>query len=502
MAQNMKHGWTLVCGKKLGSIERKFREGFGILGCVLALVVCQKAQAQDATVAWTTIHQTMDGFGGEDWIWATDLTAPQAGMFFSSTSGIGLQIIRTSNQFDGSIPDLTTLQGAAASGAQIELGLQSPPCTLKWSYVENGEACVADFAGYYVAGSAFFDGTASSNGTCLTATQPLSTSYAAWAAYIVNYVNTLAARVGSHVAFVDVQNEASFAKSNLGSCVLNAAAYDAFIGGYLGPAFASASWNSTQQTSPLIMMTSYDDWFQYTDWASQCLNDPVCAPYVSIVAAHAYDTYAPTAFPAGTESGRHLWVSEVDPKTATPYDSTMTSGLIMAKSIHNFMLINASGYEWWELAYPSSQGNYGITDASNNYAPAKRYYVEGQWSKFIRPGWVRIDTGNGNPQGGVYVTAFKDTSTGSFTIVAVNSNTSGSSQSFRLNGFPSVSSVTPYTTSPTENLAAQSSVNASGGSFTFSLPAQSVTTFVGTAGSSSVAGNTVAPPTALKVAVQ
>jgi glucuronoarabinoxylan endo-1,4-beta-xylanase len=53
-------------------------------------------------------------------------------------------------------------------------------------------------------------------------------------------------------------------------------------------------------------------------------------------------------------------------------------------------------------------------------------------------------------------------------------------QTFSLNGF-STNAVTPWITSASLSLAAQAPVSVSGSSFTYTLPASSVTTFYGTA---------------------
>jgi len=443
----------------------------------------------------------MDGFGGQTWVYADSLTPAQAQLFFSSSSGIGLQYVRTANTYNGVQPDLVTLQNAGALGAKIELGLQSPPCTLKHSYVELGEACTDPSN----SSSAFYDGSLSSNGTCLTSSQSLATSYATWATYIVDYVNTLATSVGYPVSVLDVQNEPDNSPniSNLGACGLPASAYDTFIGTYLGPALAGASWNSTQGNAPKIMMASQADTFPYHDWASTCLNDTTCAQYVSIVSGHSLDN-AVSAFPSVSyNSGRHVWASETDPAESHPYDATMTNALGVAQNIHNYMANeNVSGYERWELAYDAVTNggyNFGLTDSSFN--PAKRYYVFGNWSKFIQTGWMRIDA-TANPQSGVYVTAFKDPGDTSFIIVAINTNGDTTSQTFTLSEFPTTTSVIAYVTSSTLSLAAQPSTGVSGSAFNYSLPAQSVATFVGTTSGSGTTAGPVAPPSGLKVSVQ
>jgi glucuronoarabinoxylan endo-1,4-beta-xylanase len=79
----------------------------------------------------------------------------------------------------------------------------------------------------------------------------------------------------------------------------------------------------------------------------------------------------------------------------------------------------------------------------------------------------------------VYVTAFQNTSSGTLVIVAVNTNGSNTSQSFSVTNAPPFSALTPYVTSASLSLSAQAAVSPSANEFTYTLPAESVTTFVG-----------------------
>ena len=165
------------------------------------------------------------------------------------------------------------------------------------------------------------------------------------------------------------------------------------------------------------------------------------------------------------------------------YDGSMSDALTWAQNMHSFLTVaNVSGIEWWELAYSTNPTyglpNGGFTDGSFN--PAKRFWAEGNWSRFVRSGWVRIGA-TASPQTGVFVTAFENPSSKAFAVVAVNSNAKSVSQQFVLNSL-SASSVTPYVTDPSNDLAAQPSASVSSGSFTSTLSASSVTTFVALAG--------------------
>jgi glucuronoarabinoxylan endo-1,4-beta-xylanase len=61
-------------------------------------------------------------------------------------------------------------------------------------------------------------------------------------------------------------------------------------------------------------------------------------------------------------------------------------------------------------------------------------------------------------------------------MVAINMGTKSVNQTFTIQN-DSVSSLTPYQTSASANMARLSAVNTASGTFTYTLPAQSITTF-------------------------
>jgi O-glycosyl hydrolase len=427
------------------------------------------------------------------------LTSSQAAQLFSPTTGIGLQYIR-SHDFGcpgtGScaitatnIPDLVTMQEAYADGAQIIVGID-PPANLQYSGTNGGAADP-------------------STGNCID-----SANWAAFATFTVQWIQFLNAN-SAPVSVLEVGNEPDDTWSSTGgtldACHWSASGLDSYIKGNLGPALASAGLSSVK-----IMMPSTSGWFS-PDYATTCLNDSACAPYVSIAASHGYDgagsvdgtgsqyCCATATAPPSSTSGKHVWMSEVnggfnyDSTSALwKWDSSMADALVWAHSIHDYLTVaNASAWLYWELldvcagiytggcingplndgfGYPTGSGQ---IPTSLNFG--SRYYAIGNWSKFVRSGYSRIDATT-NPQAGVYVTAFQNTSTGSLVIVAINNNSSSAGQTFAISNAPSFSTVTPYVTSASLHLAAQSAVSVSSQSFSYTLPASSVTTFVGLSG--------------------
>jgi len=449
-----------------------------LLGLLLVCLLATSAVAQSATVNWTTTYQTMDGWGASTGYFAinVNLNSSQADMFFSPTAGIGLEYIRTSNTPDGSMPDLPTLKLATTRGAKVILSMYGPPASM------------------------MSNGTFASQGGYL-----LPADYEAFATYIVNWIQTLESN-GIHVDVFSPANEPNT------QAKWTAETLDTFISQYLGPAFASAGLTTA------ITIAESDDWFK-TNFVSTCFNDPNCGQYVTIASGHGYGNgkldgtgvsycCATAAAPPSSVGSRRIWMTEVNggftKETSNDtnmwvYDPSITDAMVWAKNIHDFLTVaNASAWMYWNLAsYSPIEYNDGLTDY--NFNPAKRFFVVGNWSKYVRSGWIRIGA-TSNPASRIYVTAFKDPSSGNFAIVAVNENSSSTTLTFSLGGFPTVASVTPTLTSGSADLVDQAPVNISDASFSYSLPGTSVVTFHST--SSSVSTTKPPAPTSLTATVQ
>ena len=131
----------------------------------------------------------------------------------------------------------------------------------------------------------------------------------------------------------------------------------------------------------------------------------------------------------------------------------MTNGLYWALQIHDMLTIdqvNAWHY-WWLIPYPTD--NESLVDP--NGLPAKRMYVLGQFSRFVRPGYYRIGAAN---TGATFISAYKDPASGNFALVAINTNAADFTQTFNLAGFNCVR-VTPWITSANLSLASQPAIN-------------------------------------------
>jgi hypothetical protein len=196
--------------------------------------------------------------------------------------------------------------------------------------------------------------------------------------------------------------------------------------------------------------------------------------------------------------GKALWETEVS--SFDTFNGSITNAMYWATRIHLFLTVaQANAWHFWWLI-SANPDNEGLTDTSGN--PAKRMYVLGQFSRFVRPGFYRINANNATS---ALVSAYEETNSGSFAIVAVNTNPAAINQTFTLTNFPAVASVTPWITSANLSLASQTAIPVANAAFSYTLPALSIVTFVGRAAWNTppvfvpVAGRTINPGVTLVV---
>ncbi|MCY2931713.1 MAG: NPCBM/NEW2 domain-containing protein [Planctomycetota bacterium] len=118
-------------------------------------------------------------------------------------------------------------------------------------------------------------------------------------------------------------------------------------------------------------------------------------------------------------------------------------------------------------------------EKAKSYIVYPRLWVVGNFSRFVRPGWVRVDA-TPSPAPGVLVSAYKNPASDDFAVVIINKNDKEQTVAVSLEAATS-GPLTPYRTSATESLDKLSPIAFEGGKLTTKLPAQSVTTFVGKA---------------------
>jgi glucuronoarabinoxylan endo-1,4-beta-xylanase len=139
--------------------------------------------------------------------------------------------------------------------------------------------------------------------------------------------------------------------------------------------------------------------------------------------------------------------------------------LALAKAIHTDFTthgLNAYIY-WWTSALV------------NNGSPAKVLWTLAQYSRFVRPGWARVNT-NTTPVSNVLLSAFVNPSNNQIAVIAINLG--ATSQSFPLSlDTGTFGTITPYRTSASENLAKLTTIPGGTNTVQVTVPSQSVTTY-------------------------
>jgi glucuronoarabinoxylan endo-1,4-beta-xylanase len=197
------------------------------------------------------------------------------------------------------------------------------------------------------------------------------------------------------------------------------------------------------------------------------LNDEQAREELDIVGGHIYGGGL-EPYPLAKSLGKEVWMTEhLD--TTTTYNAVLATG----KEIHDCLAVaDFNAYVWWYI-----KRFYGPTSEDGDVS--KRGYVMSHYSRFIRPGYHRIDATQ-NPQTDIFVSAY--TGEDKTVIVALNMGSESVNQQFVTeNGDDAISSFTPHVTTSDENVSEKEPVSLSsdGSSFEFEIPAQSIVTFVG-----------------------
>ena len=393
----------------------------------LSIVVAQAQLANNCVVDWNGVHQKIDGFGASS-AFIGNWAPVWADMFFSTNTGIGLSLLRARIAPDGTTAETNIMQMAQARGARVWCTPWSPPGAFKSSGITSGGN---------------FD----------------SVDNQAYANQLANFVSSMKTNYQVPIYAVSIQNEPDYSTLTYESCAWSAQQIHDFIP-YL---YLALSNNGVGTTQILMPEEGLWDFAQ----ASVAMSDLTTSNLVGILGSHDYDyTVTPVA-----GWGKSLWETEVS--TFGTYDGSISNALYWANQIHAFMtVVQADAFNYWWML-PQTPDNEGLTDLSGN--PAKRMYVLGQFSRFVRPGYFRIDASN---LPGTLVSAYKDPVSGNFAIVAINTNSTSVTQAFALTNF-NTAFVTPWITSGTLSLSNQAVVPVTNASFSYVLPPQSVVTFVG-----------------------
>lgn len=417
-----------------------------LLACLTALPLMltptHVSAASDANINLSSEKQLIKGFGGINHpAWIGDLTAAQRETAFGNGANqLGFSILRiyVDENRNNWYREVATAKRAIEQGALVFASPWNPPSDMVETFNRNGDT---------------------------NAKRLRYDKYAAYAQHLNDFVTYMKDN-GVNLYAISVQNEPDYAHEWT----------------WWTPQemlrFMKENAGSIQNTKVMAPES-----FQYLkNMSDPILNDPQALANMDILGAHTYGTqFKDFAYPLFKQkgAGKELWMTEVYyPNSDNNSSDRWPEALDVSYHMHNAMVEgDFQAYVWWYI-----RRQYGPMNEDGSIS--KRGYNMAHFSKFVRPGYYRVDATK-NPDTNTFVSAYKGDNKA--VIVAINRGTSAVSQKFVLqNG--NASTVSSWVTDSSRNLASGAPITVSGGAFTAQLPAQSVTTFV-----ANITGGSVTP---------
>ena len=184
-----------------------------------------------------------------------------------------------------------------------------------------------------------------------------------------------------------------------------------------------------------LMIPEFENFnVNFNEMIKPSLDDPQSENIISHIALHQYNANNDSSqragsmeFPQILTSGKRFWQSEVSGSgTNVPTGTGINNGLYYGRMIHFDMIVsqtNAFLY-WWLWTNNVNDRNFPgalILADEDILIPALRLYVMGQYSRFIRPGWFRIECDPSPVLGRrVYSSAYANPQTNEIAIVFIN----------------------------------------------------------------------------------
>ncbi len=249
-----------------------------------------------------------------------------------------------------------------------------------------------------------------------------------------------------------------------------------FIKNYLGPTLRKSGLPTK------VACCDATAFAQTNTFMNGILADPQASANLGLVTSHAYYT-APNGLVSTpiTTDGQHVWETETstfDAFDAAWDDGSDASGFQWANNLWSALTqanVNAFLYWWFAENNASNSDNEGLINVNGStYTVSARLWAFANYSRFIRPGAVRI--GDITNDATLETSAFRNRD-GSTVVVVLNTGTSDTSTTFALSHAGGDVAV-PYLTNGTNNTARQTALRVHHGTFSATIPARSLVTYV------------------------
>jgi len=454
------------------------------------------------TVKLDAVHQTIQGFGINDALVSNPWGTKALDYLFGTTGAdaIGLTIMRIGMDEKGGIAgtDKDNLAYAKSHNVRLIASCWSPPTSCKSNgkleqggYLTNTGTCFADWAkkivdfakaqGLY----AMSIGNESDFASCASKGPPCTTDYPTTtytAKQMVEWVKFVGPKLQDAKVKV-IAPEASewiHAWSNISATGSKVTAHPDSSDPLNCGCYANAITADKEKTCAQTCLDG--NGYDYGHWMWK---DQVAWKAFDIFGVHEYDSQIAFAWPSDVSNGKpdhEVWQTEMSGVRYWPEEGPTTdiaNGVAVAGWIHSALTVGeASAWLWWWYQAYDQNDNEGLAlnkGVATNSTPNKRYYVLGNYSKFVRPGYIAVEVA-GNTNSNVLLSAFKGTD--ATVIVAVNKGSAAATVPIGFSGGTAPTSCTPNVTSDTKSLEALAAVAVTNGTLNVMLPGTTVTSFV------------------------
>jgi glucuronoarabinoxylan endo-1,4-beta-xylanase len=447
----------------------------------------------DVTVQLAQTQQTIDGFGIND-TWSA-LTDAQAKAMFDVSTGIGLTILRVGMGSNGGFynnNESSSIASAKKYGATTIIGsVWSPPANCKDnnSISKGGhliDSCYESWSDAIAKFASDNDLYAMSAGnepdfrSCGSTIGPPCNGDYDTTEYTANEMVAFVKKLGPKLKAAGVKLIAPEASewihvwSNISATGSTVASHPNSSDPFGCGCFANTITDAVEATCASKCASG-----EGYDYGHYLHDDDAAWAAIDILGVHQYDTQVAEPWPKKLNDGKPdkpIWQTEMSGVKYWPEEGPSTdikNGVVVAGWVHNALTVGqANAWLWWW--YNGTSTNEGLY---NNGTDTKRHYTFGNFTKFVRPGYVRVDI-TGNIPADVLLSAYKGDD-GTVVVVAINKGSAAAEVPITIAGGTAPASMTPTVTSASDNLVAKTAVPVTGGTFTASLGGTTVTTFVG-----------------------
>jgi O-glycosyl hydrolase len=294
----------------------------------------------------------------------------------------------------------------------------------------------------------------------------------AYADYLVRYARDYAA-AGVPLSYVGPENETTIAPPQDG--MIMSPAQTANFMAVLGATLARSGLSTRAECCASI------GWNYAQEYASAIESDKQASTATALFTSHGYFV-APDSPLKGWS--KPVWETEWAPFGFQPWDpawddGSPSSGFTWAQNIHTGLTaanLDAFLYLWGANTSTTAMTgpNTGLVEVKGNtVATSGRLWAFAGYSRFIRPGAVRI--GTTTTRAGLGVSAFRN-SDGSIAVVVLNSAHRPQVTTFSLRGIDAAH-LTPYLTDTSDELSAQTEITVRNNAFTATLPPRSLVSY-------------------------